>query len=105
MERTATLATGVKGAIITEEDKKRFERLDREAEKKAKTQDAARKKSARGLDEVAGMSDLKALFRRDFIRIVRNPKVAKAYGIKPSNCTLLYGPQGCGKTFIAEKAA
>lgn len=58
-----------------------------------------------GLDEVAGMADLKALFRRDFIRIVRNPKVAKAYGIKPSNCTLLYGPQGCGKTFIAEKAA
>ncbi|MBD5415472.1 MAG: AAA family ATPase [Bacteroides sp.] len=61
--------------------------------------------SAGGLDEVAGMSELKALFRRDFIRIVRNPKVAQAYGIKPSNCTLLYGPQGCGKTFIAEKAA
>lgn len=58
-----------------------------------------------GLDEVAGMSEIKALFRRDFIRIVRNPKVAQAYGIKPSNCTLLYGPQGCGKTFIAEKAA
>lgn len=61
--------------------------------------------ASRGLDEVAGMSELKALFRRDFIRIVRNPKVAQAYGIKPSNCTLLYGPQGCGKTFIAEKAA
>lgn len=59
----------------------------------------------KALDEVAGMEDLKALFRRDFIRIVRNPKVAQAYGIKPSNCTLLYGPQGCGKTFIAEKAA
>lgn len=58
-----------------------------------------------GLDSVAGMEDLKALFRRDFIRIVKNPKVARAYGIKPSNCTLLYGPQGCGKTFIAEKAA
>lgn len=57
------------------------------------------------LDDVAGMADLKALFRRDFIRIVRNPKVAQAYGIKPSNCTLLYGPQGCGKTLIAEKAA
>lgn len=61
--------------------------------------------SKMALDEVAGMSELKALFRRDFIRIVRNPKVAQAYGIRPSNCTLLYGPQGCGKTFIAEKAA
>lgn len=105
VERTAILAAGGNGSVITEEDDKRFERFDREAEKKAKTQDAARKKSARGLDEVAGMSELKALFRRDFIRIVRNPKVAQAYGIKPSNCTLLYGPQGCGKTFIAEKAA
>lgn len=63
------------------------------------------KSKREALDEVAGMDDLKALFRRDFIRIVRNPKVAQAYGIKPSNCTLLYGPQGCGKTFIAEKAA
>lgn len=58
-----------------------------------------------GFEEVAGMAELKALFRRDFIRIVRNPEVAKAYGIKPSNATLLYGPQGCGKTFIAEHAA
>lgn len=63
------------------------------------------KSEREALDEVAGMSELKALFRRDFIRIVRNPKVAQAYGIKPSNCTLLYGPQGCGKTFIAERAA
>ena len=62
-------------------------------------------KQKKALDDVAGMAQLKALFRRDFIRIVRNPKVAQAYGIQPSNCTLLYGPQGCGKTFIAEKAA
>ncbi len=105
VERAATLAAGGNCSVITEEDEKRFERLDREAEKKAKAQHTARKKSVKGLDEVAGMSELKALFRRDFIRIVRNPKVAQAYGIKPSNCTLLYGPQGCGKTFIAEKAA
>lgn len=61
--------------------------------------------TSHALDEVAGMQDLKTLFRRDFIRIVQNPKIAKAYGIKPSNCTLLYGPQGCGKSFIAERAA
>lgn len=57
------------------------------------------------LDDVAGMEELKSIFRRDFIRILQNPKVAEAYGIRPSNCTLLYGPQGCGKTFIAKKAA
>ncbi len=105
VERTAAVAAASNGSTVTEEEKKLFERLDREAEDKAKTQDRTKKSSPKGLDEVAGMSELKALFRRDFIRIVRNPKVAQAYGIKPSNCTLLYGPQGCGKTFIAEKAA
>lgn len=63
------------------------------------------KKHGGSLDEVAGMEELKDLFRRNFVRIVRNPGVAKVYGITPCNCTLLYGPQGCGKTFIAEKAA
>lgn len=57
------------------------------------------------LDDVAGMTGIKNLLRRDFITIVRNPAMAKAYGIHPGNCTLLYGPQGCGKTFIAEKTA
>ena len=61
--------------------------------------------SKKGFDSVAGMEELKKLFRRDFISIVKNPQIASAYGIKPSNCTLLYGPQGCGKTYIAEKAA
>lgn len=64
-----------------------------------------RKPKKEGLDDVAGMAELKSIFRRDFISIVKNPEVAMAYGIRPSNCTLLYGPQGCGKTFIAEKAA
>lgn len=58
-----------------------------------------------GLDDVAGMADLKKLFRRDFISIVQNPQIAQAYAITPSNCMLLYGPHGCGKTFIASKAA
>lgn len=104
VERAATLAGGIVDAIYGV-DEARFERLDREVREKAKSQDAARKQSVTGLDDVAGMSELKALLRRDFIRIVRNPKVAQAYGIKPGNCTLLYGPQGCGKSFIAEKAA
>lgn len=97
-----------------------FARLDRKAIIKAHAQDHHRgkclvdtPKKAKGgeiridggLDEVAGMDELKDMFRRNFVRIVRNPKIAKAYGITPCNCTLLYGPQGCGKTFIAEKAA
>lgn len=97
-----------------------FARLDREAIQKAHTQDYHRGRClvdtptkskgseiriGGGLDDVAGMAELKDLFRRNFVRIVRNPKIAETYGITPCNCTLLYGPQGCGKTFIAEKAA
>lgn len=101
------------------EPEDKFARIDNEASEEAKQRCMEHKGLAnrrakikrrdtpagRALDDVAGMADLKALFRRDFIRIVRNPEVARAYDIKPSNCTLLYGPQGCGKTFIAEKAA
>ncbi len=82
--------------------KKKEEKLPKS---KAMSKKVSNPEKDKGLDSVAGMADLKALFRLDFIRIVKNPNVARAYGIKPSNCTLLYGPQGCGKTFIAEKAA
>lgn len=105
IEGAAALMPGANATATTEEVDNRFVRLDHKESQKVLTRETEIKKPLGGLDEVAGMSELKDLFRRDFIRIVRNPKVAKAYGIKPSNCTLLYGPQGCGKTFIAEKAA
>lgn len=63
------------------------------------------KPKSHALDDVAGMAGIKKVLRRDFISIVRNPGMAGTYGIHPGNCTLLYGPQGCGKTFIAEKTA
>lgn len=119
IEPTATNSTRSE-RLEGESDEERFARLDREAIQKIHAQERhgckcrvdAPKKPKDGeiriggsLDEVAGMDELKDLFRRNFVRIVRNPKIAKAYGITPCNCMLLYGPQGCGKTFIAEKAA
>lgn len=56
-----------------------------------------------GFNKVAGMDDLKKMLHRDFIDVIKNPKLAKIYGIIPPNGILLYGPPGCGKTFIAER--
>lgn len=57
------------------------------------------------LDDVAGMEALKATLRRNFVDILRNREMAAQYDITPPNGILLYGAPGCGKTFIAEKAA
>ena len=63
------------------------------------------KRKGNGFADVAGMLQLKQLLKRNFIDIVRHRDKAKKYNIQPSNGMLLYGPPGCGKTYIAEKMA
>ena len=58
-----------------------------------------------GFAAVAGMDDIKRRLQEDVIDILADRDNAKAYGIDIPNGMLLYGPPGCGKTFIAEKLA
>lgn len=59
----------------------------------------------RGLDAIAGMSSLKQTLLRDVIQPFLNWETYEKYGVTPSNGILLFGPPGCGKTFIAKKLA
>ena len=57
------------------------------------------------LEDVAGMEQVKRRLNMAFLAPLRNPDIRKLYGKSLRGGLLLYGPPGCGKTFIARATA
>jgi SpoVK/Ycf46/Vps4 family AAA+-type ATPase len=57
------------------------------------------------LADVGGMSTVKERLTAAFLAPLRNPELRKLYGKSLRGGLLMYGPPGCGKTFIARALA
>ncbi len=57
------------------------------------------------LSDVGGMEEAKRAIDLQFLAPLRNPELSKAFGKALGGGLLMYGPPGCGKTFIARAIA
>ena len=58
-----------------------------------------------GFKDIAGMRELKEYLQQRVIFVIKNKEKAEKYKLNTPNGMLLYGPPGCGKSFVAEKFA
>lgn len=82
-----------------------FEKIDMSPAKTKPSEAIKQEKKGNGFADVAGMDDLKKRLNEEVIDIIKNPEKYKRLRVKIPNGILLYGPPGCGKTYIAEKFA
>lgn len=108
---TKALAIDVENRFETAEDfakaLKREVMLDKQEVEKTfvKPTEKKEKQKGSGFDQIAGMNELKGILYNDVIRAITEKERFAKYGIPMLNGLLLYGPPGCGKTFIAQKFA
>ncbi|MBF9334891.1 ATP-binding protein [Microbacterium lacticum] len=57
------------------------------------------------LDDVGGMDHVKERLTASFLAPLRNPELGRLYGKRLRGGLLLYGPPGCGKTYLARALA
>jgi SpoVK/Ycf46/Vps4 family AAA+-type ATPase len=61
--------------------------------------------SGLGLADVGGMAEVKQRLEAAFLAPMRNPELSRLYSKSLRGGLLLYGPPGCGKTFLARALA
>lgn len=57
------------------------------------------------LADVAGMVDVKQRLEVSLLGPIRNPELMKAFKVNARGGLLMYGPPGCGKTYLARAVA
>ena len=82
-----------------------FEKINVAPAKTKESEATKPEKKGNGFADVAGMDELKKRLNEEVIDIIKNPEKYKRLRVKIPNGILLYGPPGCGKTYIAEKFA
>lgn len=77
----------------------------RETESPNKVDFEIKRGGGNGFKDIAGMEELKTYLSQRVIFVIKNKEKVEKYKLTAPNGMLLYGPPGCGKTFVAEKFA
>lgn len=78
---------------------------NQEADSPNKTTFEIKRGSGNGFKDIAGMEELKTYLSQRVIFVIKNKEIVEKYKLAAPNGMLLYGPPGCGKSFVAEKFA